>query len=1141
MGNPIKYTELVDKGDVEAGFAGLINLYKTLEKDAKKAITGIKEATRGIVPTSKGAATAVDQQSRAFKEQKGVVNESQKAIKALTSAQQKLRIANSNVGIETAKLRDSIQRQNRNTKQAITLSRSNKGSMVALNVELAKNRQRYRELSAAQRANANVGGKLLTTIKQQDTNLKKLDASIGNNQRSVGNYGIALQGATRLLGALGLAGGIALVVRGLKEMIGVFAGFEKQMAKVRAVSGATDEEFALLTEDAKRLGESTEKTALQVGELQLSYAKLGFTTPQIIAATEATLDLATATDEELAQSALVAAKTIKGFNLSAEETARVTDVMALSFSMSALNLSAFQDAMKTVAPVALAVNSSLESTTAVLSTLVDAGLDASTAGTSLRNIFIELAKQGISWEDAMEQVRNSTNKLKTATDLFGKRASTAALIIADNTEKIDSLTISYENAEGSAKAMADIMRDVLTGDVDRARSAVEGLAIQIGEKLTPFLRSAVQGFTSLIGSLSDLLGSSQKATDEFKKQAGIVTDLEENIIPLIDRYDELTEKTSLNKDEQEELDKLIIQLAEDVPLAVTEFDKYGKALGISTEAARAFIEEQKAILKIKNKEAIEEQKDAIIDLGDELGSFVLKLDKVNGKFVEQTTIFTKSGTAIKRVIDLTAEEVTARAARRREIEIEIKARTAIIAQLQGEETEAEKLIKTKGKVTGKEIEIITSLIKKQQELLKTAKELPETTERELAIKNKRIKIINTEITRLKKLGVEEDKNLTRLKELQKLLKKQKEALEEIVDETTEASEATILSAKIEIKSTQDKIEAIEKLLSLKEEEKKQREKEAEEIRKKAESEFAFQEDVLFGAKSLVEQENMLFDERLRMAGIFGIERENLTAHQLEVLEILEQEHQDNLLKIRKDEFKEVKELADIAVNGIIEGLNRRADAAIDTANTEIQATEKQISQQEALAAQGLDNSLKFEQEQRAKALLAKLEAEKSKQTAEKISAFWNLVSNSDNVLDAIAKFGIGEAFARTIEALPGLEGGGLTPEKESIVKVSEKGREFIAHHEATEKYLPQLKAMNEGTYDAQMTNYIDNSRFIPQNIPTNDIQIQQLTSEMQAMRQSFEKNLPKIETYFDTSTREVINIVKYHNRKKITHYKVPRV
>ena len=149
--------------------------------------------------------------------------------------------------------------------------------------------------------------------------------------------------------------------------------------------------------------------------------------------------------------------------------------------------------------------------------------------------------------------------------------------------------------------------------------------------------------------------------------------------------------------------------------------------------------------------------------------------------------------------------------------------------------------------------------------------------------------------------------------------------------------------------------------------------------------------------------------------------------------------------------------------------------------------------------------------------------------------------NADDVLEAITKFGIGEAFAKTIESLPGFEKGGETPDKPTLTIVGEKGKEYVMPTKQTTEYLPALKAMHEGTYDNYLNNYIDDSKFIPQKLPINDIKIQQLTSEMQAMRQSFEKNLPKVETYFDATTKELINIYKYHNKKKIIHHKLPRL
>jgi len=101
------------------------------------------------------------------------------------------------------------------------------GSMVRLNQELGNARERYRAMSQAERENAEIGGKLLTSIQAQDAQIKKLDASIGNHQRNVGNY-------PGLMGMMGssLASNIPI----LGTMSGALAGITSQTA---AATGAT--------------------------------------------------------------------------------------------------------------------------------------------------------------------------------------------------------------------------------------------------------------------------------------------------------------------------------------------------------------------------------------------------------------------------------------------------------------------------------------------------------------------------------------------------------------------------------------------------------------------------------------------------------------------------------------------------------------------------------------------------------------------------------------------------------------------------------------------------------------------------------------------------------------------------------------
>jgi hypothetical protein len=583
-------------------------------------------------------------------------------------------------------------------------------------------RQSTKNNISAQKAAASSFKKLELQLKQDRVAYNQLNKQIAINngvmKKTSGlTKGVAAGFKTVALQFIGVMAAFALV----KNVIGIFKDFQQANADLAAVLGKSRNEIKALTEDAKRLGASTVFTATQVSKLQKEFAKLGFSEREILDATEATLSLAAATNTELAEAARVAGATVRGFGLDASETQRVVDVMAKSFSSSALDMVKFSTAMGKVAPVAKAVGLSIEETTALMGTLSDAGVEASISGTSLRKIFIELARKGLSLDEALERINTSQDKLTTATELFGVRAATAGLVLAENTDRTALLEAKLNLAAGAAERMAKEQLNTLQGKLTILNSAWEGWILSIDDGdgvMTNVLSTLAEMATGLLRFASGV----ETATEQFDQQTRVVNNLEKNIVPLIDRHEELANKTELSKDEQIELDAIIELLAENIPIAVTEFDKYGKALGISTEAAQAFIKEQKNILKVKNKEAIEEQQEAISDLGDELNLFSLQLDKVNGKFVEQEVIFTKTGTAIKKITELTNEEIQARIDRRKEIGEEIKARDAIIAGLKGEQTEAEKLLEQQKKTTEESVGLTTSEQKAKTKEIKKAQD-----------------------------------------------------------------------------------------------------------------------------------------------------------------------------------------------------------------------------------------------------------------------------------------------------------------------------------------------------------------------------------------------------------------------------------
>ena len=329
-----------------------------------------------------------------------------------------------------------------------------------------------------------------------------LRTGINKATRMLSGFGSNLQTVGRNIG-MGI--GVPLTALGATS-VKTFAGFEQSMAKVRAVSGATAKEFSELSKVAKDLGASTRFTATQVSGLQLNFSKLGLKPDQINAVTEATLDLALATGEDLAESARVGASTMKGFGLEAKDMTRITDVMAKSFSSSALDLEKFAVSMRNAQVMARLAGLTIEETTAMIATLVDTGQDASKAGTDIRMIFIRLAQEGLTLGEAFERVNNSSDKLSTSVELVGARAGGSLVELAKNIPKLRELTREFFNAEGSAKAMADIMDDTLEGAFFRLQSAVQSVQISMGELANKHLTPLINKFAIFIQANNEAIG-----------------------------------------------------------------------------------------------------------------------------------------------------------------------------------------------------------------------------------------------------------------------------------------------------------------------------------------------------------------------------------------------------------------------------------------------------------------------------------------------------------------------------------------------------------------------------------------------------------------------------------------------------------
>lgn len=329
---------------------------------------------------------------------------------------------------------------------------------------------------------------------------------------------------------------------GVADTINTFKDFEQGMANVKAISGATGEEFDELTATAKKLGETTMFSAAQAAEAMENLAMAGWKSKDIVAGMPGLLDLAAAGSVDLATAADVTSSALAQFNMDASESTRVADVLAATATNSKTDIAGLGESLKMAGTQAGALGYSIEDTALALGLMGNAGVDASSAGTALRSTLARMSKQegmtaeesnamaqamkkvGVSLTDSqgrskslmtvMKELRagfqgmTETEKAATAANLAGMYAQSGLLAIVNaSDEKFNELADAIGNAQGAAAEMSKTKMDTLQGSLYYLQSAAEGVKIAIGEKLQPYVKGLVDWVTAHMPDIQNAVGS----------------------------------------------------------------------------------------------------------------------------------------------------------------------------------------------------------------------------------------------------------------------------------------------------------------------------------------------------------------------------------------------------------------------------------------------------------------------------------------------------------------------------------------------------------------------------------------------------------------------------------------------------------
>lgn len=800
----IKVSDLFDLKDInqlkkaEKFIKDIDKAYSKMAKDIETNSKNIKVSLETIAKSTSTLKKSVDNLRASQEAEQKQIAETNAQLKSLSSTQntlisnfKKLQSSQEKVNAERREV-NRLAKENQNLQAKVAQATSKealdneklKQKLNQLNAERRKTaKEALGQISLYQKESAKVrdlanqylnlslkygkNSKEARAVKKEHDKLRQsllsLEQSVGRNQRQIGGYSKAFNGLKSVLAGAGIILGLQTVIRLLGNMINIFKNLSKENSTLAAILNKTKQETQALQQQQLELGRSTEFTATQVAKAQIELARLGKTEQQILDMTPGILAAATALQTDLASAASLVAGQLNAFQLEASESGRVADVLARSTQISAFNFSKLENALGIVSPAGKAVNATLEDTLGILTAAIDTNIDASTAATGLRNIFIELSSRGISLNEALNMISNSTDQLKTANELFGKRSAIVATVIANNTDKIRENIVELNNARGTAKKFADQELDNLEGDIKLLTSAWEGfvLGIENGDGIiNKFLRGSLQALTKLLGSLTD--------------------ELEAGLSPLELQRIEFTSLTnaliSLNPRQEERrriINRLNKEYGEYLPFLLSEKTTKEELIKVQQSVNDKIL--QTILLKQKEKD-LENIAKVQIDLAEQIldrQKEIGRLQEVNRKKNIEADKALKSGNigrsqqidqeirANENLIDTYNDEID-----RLRILKDAGITAASSITLEYEKLKNQLGIVEKTTVGGidninnkndEQKEIINGLIESLEAQLKVKRELVEksTSKEEISILNQEIQLLGNKLKKLRELGLEQ--------------------------------------------------------------------------------------------------------------------------------------------------------------------------------------------------------------------------------------------------------------------------------------------------------------------------------------------------------------------------------------------------
>lgn len=328
----------------------------------------------------------------------------------------------------------------------------------------------------------------------------------------------------------------------------VAADFESSMSQVAATMGFTVEELndksseasktmEQLSEFAQEMGKTTAFSASEAADALNYMALAGYDAETSMKMLPTVLNLAAAGGIDLAAASDMVTDAQSALGLTLDETATMVDQMAAAASNGNTSVAQLGEAMLQIGATAANMTGGTQELSTALTVLADNGIKGAEGGTKLRNIILSLqkaAKDGaVDFGDFSVSVYDSEGNLRGVTDIMKDLQSNlegmnqeskdaivsgvfntqdlaaANALLQTSSDRYDELAKAIGESAGAAEQMANVQLDNFNGQITLLKSALEGVGIDIGTIILPYLQKFVAKIQSLVDWFSNLDAKSQ--------------------------------------------------------------------------------------------------------------------------------------------------------------------------------------------------------------------------------------------------------------------------------------------------------------------------------------------------------------------------------------------------------------------------------------------------------------------------------------------------------------------------------------------------------------------------------------------------------------------------------------------------------